>query len=185
MPFVDGHVLSGSIDLGRRGQYHALDRTAVAAGVQHVRRADDVGLNHVVGVQIRVRNCDQGSQMEDPRLARHGLAHCLRIFEVASVHLDLGLNVRRQIAEMASVVATIVAHQGPDPVTLASELLGQVTADEPSCSSDQYGPAHGLRTSLRLSFLTTGWPFAAARRADRTDSFRRGPTRRSYGFSRT
>ena len=53
--------------------------------------------------------------MEHPRPIGDGRPDGLRILQVAAVHLDLGLDVRRQIVEMAPIIATIVAHQHAAP----------------------------------------------------------------------
>ena len=105
---------------------------------------DDVGLHHVVRVLIRVRNRDQSPEVEDPLPARDGLADGLGILQVAAMDLDLGLDVGRQIVEVAAVVAAVVAHQDPDLVAVADQSLGQVTADEPPCPGHQDRLAHGL-----------------------------------------
>ena len=63
---VDGHVLRGAIDLGRRRQYDSLQSIRASASVEDVRRAQNIRLHHVVRVLVRVGNGDQGTQMENP-----------------------------------------------------------------------------------------------------------------------
>ena len=63
---VDRDVPGRAVDLGGRGQDHPVQGRARPAGVQDVGGAEDVGLNHVERVLVRVRDRDQGAEVEDP-----------------------------------------------------------------------------------------------------------------------
>jgi hypothetical protein len=62
--------------------------------------------------------------VKHPSSVRHGRTDCLGILEVAPVHLELGLDVRRQVVEMTPVVATIVPHQHAHPVSVTNQSFG-------------------------------------------------------------
>ena len=58
--------------------------------------------------------------------------------------LELGLNLGRQVVQMAPVVPAVVPHEHPDPVAIADQSFGQVTADEPPCPGHQDRLTHDL-----------------------------------------
>ena len=105
-------------------------------GPQHV------GLNHVVRVVIRIGNRDQCAEVEDPLPALDGPADGPGVFQVASLDLDRALNVGRQVAQTAAIVAAVIPDQRPHLVAIPDQLLGQVAADEPPCPRHQDLPAH-------------------------------------------
>ncbi len=83
--------------------------------------------------------------------------------------LELGLNLGRQIVQMAPVVPAVVPHQHPDPVAIADQSFGQVTADEPPCPGHQDRLTHDL----------------AAPCDDFSPPVRATPRCQSYGFFRS
>ena len=132
-------------------------------------RPQDVGLNDVVRVVIGIRNRDQGPEVKDPLAPVDGPADGAGVFQVAALDLDGGLNIGGQVAQIAAVVAAVVADERPDLVAVPDQPLGQVAADEPPCPRHQDLLAHRQRHSFATSRIC----------ADSDRLF----GRRSYGIS--
>ena len=169
VPLVDGNGLGGAVDLGRRRQDQPRQRRACPAGVENVGRPQHVGLNHVVRVVIRVRNRDQGTEVEDPFSPLDRALARRRDPSNRRARPRWRPEYRRAGRQIAAVVASVVTHERPHLVAIPDQPLGQMTADEPPCPRHQDLLTHRRATPLpRLGSLRFSTEFFG---------------RRSYGIS--
>ncbi len=125
-----------AVGLAGRG-VHQAGGPAGAHRLQHVQRADHVGVHERPGRRVGIRG---------PRRARPGgtrptapstsVAHRRRVAHVAENHVDLVQDVGCQRVQPALRAVHVVEHHGPYPVSPAHQRLDQVRADE------TFGPGH-------------------------------------------
>ena len=105
MIFVHRDALRGPVHLARRRQDEALERVQLLRREQHVRRADDVCVDHFLRMLIRVRDADQCSEMKHSIGAARDLAHSIEVAHVPEHDLDARQCFRRQCIETAALAA--------------------------------------------------------------------------------
>lgn len=151
MVLVDRHPERRAVNLGGGGRDQTLKRRAFPAGVEHVRGAENVGLDDVVGMFVRVGNGDQGAEMKDPAAALNRSLDGDGIFEVAPNDFDLIEHVARQTVEMAAIVSTVISDERSNAPTVPRQPLGQMTADKSA------RPGHQIRFAHRPSPIALVW----------------------------
>lgn len=88
MVFGDGDAQGGAVDFAGGG----VDEAAVelAASLEDVEGADDVGFDDFVGMKVGIGDRDEGAEMEDEVGAADGLLDGIGVAQVAGDDLDLG-----------------------------------------------------------------------------------------------
>jgi hypothetical protein len=136
MLLVNRDAQGRAVDLARRGVDEALD-PQIAGRQKDIQRADDVALDHLDRVLVRVRDGNQRPEVENVADALNRLADGVRVAQVAGQDFERTLTpeVRargefRQEAQQAGIVAGVVAHKGAHLRPGAQQGFGQVTADE-------------------------------------------------------
>ena len=84
----DAHGVDGVSCLIGGQAYNTLD-AGINGGVQHIIRADDVGLDGLHGEELAGRHLLQSGSMEDVINTRHSVTDGLGIADIADVELDL------------------------------------------------------------------------------------------------
>ena len=88
-------------------------------GLEHVERAADVGVHERLGGDVRVRDGDQGGEVEDGLDPLDRRLHEPRVPDVAEADLDLGAHGRFGLVEPARRPARVVEAEGAHPCALA------------------------------------------------------------------
>src|SRR5262245_63123207 len=74
--------------------------------------------------------------MECGRAALERIAHGERVRHIERSHLERVAYVRRQVVEMTTIVARVIAHDRAHSCALADQSLAQVAADEAAGARD-------------------------------------------------
>ena len=83
--------------------------TGINGGVQHVVRADDIGLDSLHGEELAGRNLLQSSSVENVIDTRHCVTDGLRVADIADVEFDLFSRVRMlSLKLMAHIVLLLL-----------------------------------------------------------------------------
>ena len=116
--------------------------TGINGGVQHVIRADDVGLNRLHGEELTGRNLLQSSSVEDVVNAGHGVTDRLGVADITDVELDLLGSVRMLgLKLMAHIVLLLfVTREDTDLLQVRiQEVLQNGRTKRTSTTSDHKG----------------------------------------------
>ena len=130
-------LLGGSVDLARRRVDHA-PHGGGTGRLGDVERAQDVRLEEVPRVDVRVRDRDLGPEVEHDLDAGDGGCHRLRVAQLAGSHLDVRHDVRVQPIEGPALAPRVVVDHCAHPGALADEALDEVTTDESPGSGDEH-----------------------------------------------
>ena len=87
MPFINGRVAGGAVDFAGRGVDHA-GHPRRAGRVQHMERAQHIGLYHIGRMLVGIGDGDQRAQVEQAGAARDGNAHRIWVFQIACYDFD-------------------------------------------------------------------------------------------------
>jgi hypothetical protein len=68
--FINGDILCSSVNLARRSVHDSNDSSA-PGGLHHVHRSNQVGLHVETWSLVRVRNCNEASDVDDECMADH------------------------------------------------------------------------------------------------------------------
>ena len=109
----DAHGVDGIGGLVGRQADHPLD-SCVNGGMQHVVRADDVGLHRLHGEELTARHLLECRRMENIIHPRHGVLNGLGIPHIANVELDLLGMLRMLLLELVPHVVLLLLIPGED-----------------------------------------------------------------------
>ena len=124
------------------GQADNTLNTGINSGVQHVIRADDVGLNRLHGEELTGRNLLQSGSVEDVINTGHCVTDGLRVADITDVELHLLSGVRMLGLKFVAHVILLLLVTGEDTNLLQvriQEVLQNGGAKRTSATSDHKG----------------------------------------------
>ena len=133
---IDGNGEGGAVDLAGGG----VDKFAadLAAGLEDVEGADDVGLDDLDGVVVGIGDGDERAEVEDEIGACGGTFDGIGIAQVASDQRCLGADISGEETQETAIGTGGVAHEGGDACAALDKLRDEGAADEAAGAGDQY-----------------------------------------------
>ena len=86
--FVNGGIQGRAIHLAGGGVNDA-GCAQIVGRLQHIQRAHDIGVDHMVGVNVGVGDANERGEVKDNFLPFHGLAHGRMVGQFAEVKANL------------------------------------------------------------------------------------------------
>ena len=130
MLLIDRSPQGSPIDLTRRGEDDALESTELLCDQENVGRPHDVGVDHLLGMLVRVRDADEGGEVKDGVSTADDLAHRVDVADVAKGDLDLPHHGLGDVAETSSFGTRGIPQHRPNSGARRHEALNKSAADE-------------------------------------------------------
>ena len=133
---VDRDAERRAVDLTGGGQDDPLHRGELLGGQEDVRGPEDIGVDDLLRVLVRVRDSDQRGQMEDGMGVAYDRPDCVEVPNITVGDVDSPHDGFRDVGQTAAFSPRGVSQHGPHVCPFGHEPLDQGAADEPPCPRD-------------------------------------------------
>jgi hypothetical protein len=107
------------------------------AGLQHVQRPNDIGINEVARRLIGVRNGNERPQVKDDLAIGNGTTHHRGIGQISEHDFQGGLHVFVHVFQQSPVIARVIMHERAHAGASPHQSFREMTADESPCPCQQ------------------------------------------------
>ena len=121
----------------------------VAGGGDDVERSRHIRLERLAGMDVRVRDSDQGAEVEDEIGAPHRVLHRIGVAKVAQHRVDRVPDVRVGMLDPAEAASRGVTEEAAHVRSELHEPFDEVAADEAAGTGHEHPPSAPVVSARR------------------------------------